>query len=393
MKENIYFLYQRFLNNSCTEEELTYLFEKFAVADEGALKQLINEELSGNVNELPASPEEAALIRNVRQRVEAEIKIVQRPLKSLIYKLATTAAILAFIVCALVLFQNPAKTKRTLTSVQVAAIVPGSQQATLTLSNGKKVLLSKTTSGVLATLGRTAVLVSPGKGVSFSANNIVRIIDTSANTLTTNRGQQSPYPLVLADGSKVWLNAASSITFPTQFGADQRVVKVTGEAYFEVAHNKAVPFKVITDKQEIVVLGTHFNIKSYADDNIVSTTLLEGSVKVKTLSSKSYSFLSPGQQSKINKSNGQLTVSNANIEEVIAWKNGFFMFDNQKITSIMKSMSRWYDVEVEYKNFTNNEKFGGTFSRSSNLNDILNSLQSLGKIRFKTVSKKIIVSN
>ncbi len=197
----------------------------------------------------------------------------------------------------------------------------------------------------------------------------------------------------MADGSKVWLNAASSITFPTEFTGSERVVKVSGEAYFEVAHNKTLPFKVITGQQEIKVLGTHFNVKSYDDDTNISTTLLEGSVKIKDLSSGASGMLLPGQQAKLNKGSRKIAIVPANIDEVIAWKNGYFMFDNQKITSIMKSMSRWYDVEVEYIKPDNNERFGGTFSRSSNMVDILNSLQSLGKVRFKIANRKIIVSN
>jgi transmembrane sensor len=393
LKENYYFLYQRFLNNACSEEELTYLFELFAAADENSLRKLIIEELTASESALLATSRESALIRKVRRKIDEKINPVNTRFRTLIYKFGATAAVVVCIISAVIFQQIPVKSRKSLTASRALTIVPGNQQATLTLANGKKIILSKSISGNLATIGRTVVNVNPLKGVSYSAYLKGSQRDTLPNTLTTSKGEQSPFALILADGSKVWLNAASSITFPTQFSASERVVKITGEAYFEVAHNRSSPFKVITDKQEIMVIGTHFNIKSYADDNLVSTTLLQGSVKVRSLSSATYSYLRPGQQSKVNRSDGQLSVSLANIEEAIAWKNGFFMFDNQRITSIMRSISRWYNVEVEYKNFSNNERFGGTFSRSSNLSDILNSLQSLGKIRFKTESRKIIVSN
>ncbi|WP_345211295.1 FecR family protein [Mucilaginibacter gynuensis] len=385
-------MYQRFLNNDCTDEELSLLFHLFETADEDILKRLIEDELSTIEAELPANAQETERLNAVRLRVKTQIGRGRISSRTLIYSLSAAAAIIVALTFTFLFWQRPGK-EQAVQKEQVAAVIkPGGFQATLTLANGKKIVLNRSVKGFIASLGHTTVSVSPSNGVSYTS--VGKSIANSSNTLATGRGEQSPYPLILADGSKVWLNAASSITFPSQFTGNDRVVTVKGEVYFEVAHNVSRPFKILSGKQEITVLGTHFNVKAYDDENCINTTLLQGSVKVKDLSSGASNLLVPGQQSRFNKTNGELAVAKANLEEVIAWKNGFFMFNDQKITSVMKSMSRWYDVDIEYQNFSDgNEKFGGTFSRSSNLGDILSSLQSLGNARFKIINRKIIVCN
>ncbi len=394
MKENHSILYKKFLSNTCSKEDLSDLFQLFGTADENLLRDLIMEELLSAEAELPASAKEADRLYAVHQRVKTEINWRRNRIKRLIYKFGAAAAIILAITSGILLWKNPVKNPAAEKAQTAANIKPGEFQATLTLANGKKITLKRSMAATTARIGQTTVNVSPSDGVSYQNNGTGRELKNSANTLVTSRGEQSPYPLVLADGSKVWLNAASSITFPTQFSGKSRTVSVTGEAYFEVSHNKSAPFKVLSGRQEITVLGTHFNIKAYDDEHKISTTLLEGSVKVNDIPSGASELLIPGQQAILERSSGNMVIGKADLEEVVAWKNGFFMFNDQKITNIMRAVSRWYDVDVEYRNFHNNEeKFGGTFSRSSNLPDILGSLQSLGHVQFRIDKRKIIVSN
>lgn len=394
MKEDHYVLYKRFLDNTCSEEDLSDLFQLFRTADENVLKDLIMEELMSAEAEFSAREKEADRLYAVHQQVKTEIGRRRNRIKRLVYKFSAAAALILTVTSGILLWKNSDKNPVTKKIQVSAAIKPGEFQATLTLANGKKITLRRSMTDTIARIGETTVNVSPSDGVSYQNNGGSRELKNSSNTLATSRGEQSPYPLVLADGSKVWLNAASSITFPTQFSGKSRIVSVTGEAYFEVSHNKSAPFKVLSGRQEITVLGTHFNIKAYDDEHKISTTLLEGSVRVKDIPSGASELLIPGQQAKLERSSGGMVIGKADMEEVVAWKNGFFMFNDQKITSIMRAVSRWYDVEVEYRNFHNNEeKFGGTFSRSSNLPDILGSLQSLGHVQFRIDKRKIIVSN
>lgn len=212
------------------------------------------------------------------------------------------------------------------------------------------------------------------------------------NTIETPKGGQ--YQIRLPDGTTVWLNAASTLIYPVNFrGSRERRVQLDGEAYFEVAKDKAHPFVVKTDRQEVTVLGTHFNINGYKEESVINTTLLEGSIRTRNLSSGQSRILSPGQQSTVVKGEGEVGVANVNTDNIISWKNGYFIFDEQDIVSVMKVISRWYDVDVEFKTVNREEKFGGTFSRSSELSDILNVLKILGNANFKMQGRTIIVSN
>ena len=222
-------------------------------------------------------------------------------------------------------------------------IAPGHNQATLTLSGGKKIILKKGLSGTLAIQGQTIINVT--------RNNITYHADktgdqVSYNTLTTALGEQSPYPLVLADGTKVWLNAESSITFPTAFNQKDRIVKITGEALFEVAHNANKPFKVLTDKQIIEDIGTQFDVNAYSDEPARKTTLLEGAVRVIDNGSQTV-VLKPGEQSVLTVNN--LKVEQANIVKAVAWKNGEFRFSDDNIETIMRQFARWFEIDVSYE--------------------------------------------
>lgn len=268
---------------------------------------------------------------------------------------------------------------------------PGKNKAVLTLANGEEVTLEGNQSGSIARQGGTLISQATAGKLVYGKSGTGKSAKLLMNSITTPRGGE--YQLVLSDGTKVWLNAASSISFPVAFTGDQRTVTLTGEAYFEVAHDKSRPFIVSTAGQQIAVLGTHFNVSAYPDDDFTSTSLISGLVRVKNLSSGNVQLIQPGQGATTTAHDTHIDVHAINADEVISWKNGYFQFDNQSIYSIMKIMGRWYNVDVEYANVKNAERFGGTFSRGKNLSESLANLEKLGDIHFKLTAKKIIVTD
>ena len=263
-------------------------------------------------------------------------------------------------------------------------------KATLSLSNGQKITLTGGLAGNLSKQGSTIIQVKQGKFISYESNenkNATQQIK-QFNTLSTARGQQSPYTLILSDGTKVWLNAASSITFPVVFQGKQRTVNITGEVYFEVAHNPAKPFIVSSKRQVVEVLGTHFNIMAYPDEAVDQTTLFQGSVKI--TSNNRMKLLIPGQQAQVD--DHKISVSAAvDLEDVMSWKNGYFKF-NEPLKSILDKISRWYNVEVIYDLRTNQgQSFSGEVSRSTNLNTLLKVIESTGNVHFKLEGRRLNV--
>jgi transmembrane sensor len=239
--------------------------------------------------------------------------------------------------------------------------------------------------GFLANQGNIQIQAKSGNGITYiSAGKPASEIEY--NMLSTLRGEQSPYPLILSDGTKVWLNSASSIKFPTAFTGLNRTVTLTGEAYFEVAHNAAKPFDVIAEGQTVEVLGTHFNVNAYKDEPSISTTLLEG--KVKVMQGNKVVVLKPGQQA-IN-GNNELIVKIADTEMAIAWKNGLFKFDNADVPTLMRQLSRWYNVDVVYEGVPSSRRFSGKIYRNVNALTIADIL-SYKKIHFRIEGQRIIV--
>ena len=193
--------------------------------------------------------------------------------------------------------------------------------------------------------------------------------------------------MVLEDGTKVWLNAGSSLTYPVAFIGNERKVSITGEAYFEVAKNKFKPFTVSRDKMQIEVLGTHFNVNTYGDEDFIKVTLLEGSVKVNN-GNKS-GLLKPGQQAKLNE-NIINVHSNVNVDQVMAWKNGYFSFDKASATEVMHEIARWYNIQVAYEGEMPTEQFGGELRRNSKLSSVLKILEKSG-VNFRIEGRKVTV--
>ncbi|HEX8020214.1 FecR family protein, partial [Mucilaginibacter sp.] len=271
-------------------------------------------------------------------------------------------------------------------------ILPGSNKAYLTLANGSKIVLDDAKNGQLA--------ASAGVKVSKAANGVVvykfdmkpggqgSAAVPEINTITTPRGGQ--YQVILEDGTKVQLNAASSIKFPELFNGANREIELDGEAYFEVAKDKAHPFIVKANGTQVQVFGTHFNINAYNDNPDITTTLLEGSVKMSK--GTAAVMLLPGQQGTVNQNGSSIKVSQADVEANMAWINGFFIFHDQSIINIMKQVSRWYDVDIQYQDAEVQEnEFGGTISKYKDIKELLDNIKLTGSIHYKIEGRRVII--
>lgn len=284
---------------------------------------------------------------------------------------------------------RPSATNQYTATNHAGEIVPGRSKAILTLANGSKIDLTDAQSGELVTAEDIIITKNDSGQVSYninSYNNTPPDNATAYNTITTPKGGQ--WHIVLADGTGVWLNAASSLRYQTSFNGAERKVELSGEGYFEVAKDKEHPFVVQTQKQRVLVLGTHFNVNSYADEPAVRTALLEGAVKLST--DKETAFLKPGQQADLVK--GKLNIQEVDVDDVIAWKNGKFVFDNESITSIMRKIARWYDVEVAYQSLPEHDGFSGSLGRSESIRQVLKKIELTNKVHFKITGRSITVS-
>lgn len=265
-------------------------------------------------------------------------------------------------------------------------IKPGSNKALLTLANGSRIVLNDAKNGKLTMQSGTQVVKAKGGLLIYKGQNKRPDLASSAmNTITTPRGGQ--YQLVLEDGTKVWLNAASTLKFPPQFTGQERKVELQGEAYFEVHKNPQVPFVVKMASQEVLVLGTHFNINAYEEEGSVKTSLLEGKVTISTAGKKA--VLLPGQEA-VNNLQGAIKVKQADVTASIAWKNGLFQFNNASIEEVMRQISRWYDVRVSYDGRLPVKQFTGTVSRQVGMDEMLSMLRYTG-IHFKVSNDQIMV--
>jgi ferric-dicitrate binding protein FerR (iron transport regulator) len=268
-------------------------------------------------------------------------------------------------------------------------ISPGGNRAMLTLADGTQIPLDSAQNGTLAQQGNALITKSDSGRLTYIHNTAMPGTEVQYNTLRTPPGGQ--FQLELPDGTKVWLNAASSLQYPTTFTGSDRTVLLTGEAYFEVAQHASLPFRVNVGKNmNVDVLGTSFNIMAYDEEELVKTTLLEGAVKV--TGNGIAKRLNPGQGSWLNRHNGsQEVLDQVNVEEAVAWKNGSFQFEGNDIQSVMRQIARWYDAEVIYKaNIP--AHFRGIIPRNAPVSQVLHMLEQTGEVHFEIHGKQIIVS-
>lgn len=393
-------IFQRYINNECSAKEIKFLLEHFKTDNnENILRELIavklNEYPIEGLKQLPemrGAFDEAfnnIIFKIDSQDEAAEEEVAPKSIRPLMLKLmaAVTVAVLifqSFYTYYKAESSNKGEPKVVKNKQIKTDIVPGGNKAILTLQDGSKIVLNDAKDGTLAQQGNTDV-VKLANGQIVYNETAAAPAKVLYNTMTTPRGGQ--YKLTLPDGTEVWLNSASSITYPTAFAGTERDVSITGEAYFEVAKDKTKPFHVRSGNQMVEVLGTHFNIMAYDDEDAIKTTLLEGSVKI-TENNQS-SLLKPGEQAVVDK-NGGLKIAPAAIDEALAWKNGYFKFNRVDIKFIMRQLARWYDVSVVYEGRLPQDEFVGKIGRGENIAQVLHILE-LDDVHFKIEDKKIIV--
>jgi len=345
---------------------------------------------------------EDEILQKIRNKRRLTLYTKKKRMVGIILKIA--ASLLLLITIGFSLYNFQPKTK-------IAVIKPGGDKALLTLADGQTIILDNANNGKLATQGNTAVtkinnqIVYDATKIKLDKNAKVMI-----NTITTPRGGQ--FMIVLPDGTKAWLNAASSIKFPVSFIGNERKVEISGEVYFEVSKvltaatdnpngKVRMPFIVNTNGMEVKVLGTHFDINAYNDENNIKTTLLEGMVTVSNLptgiskaeNARHTLTLLPGHQSILNSDSRDITVKEVDTEEVIAWKNGMFVFNDTRLETVMNSISRWYNVGIKYEGDVKELKFGGVVSRKSNVSSLLDLLSLTGVVHFDIQNRTIIVKS
>lgn len=378
--QKIQYLFDRFLSRQCSPEELQELFKHFGTTDEEALRSLITATPLDDDDTLATNPARAEklgdLYLGIKQHIFAEKQ------KQAVWKtyVAIAAILLAIATSAAYFLRSKDVLNNKPVIASIDDVKPGKNAATLTLSSGKQIILTDQGIGELANEA----------GISISKNadgQLIYKIEANSdatdktNTLTTTQGET--YQLILPDNSKVWLNAASSLTYAASLGSrgGQRTVKLTGEAYFEVSHDKSRPFIVQTATQNVKVLGTHFNVNSYGDNGQMITTLAEGSVQVQpALHSLSAKILKPGQKSILGRS--AINIAVANLETALAWKNGLFTFEEATVPEVMQQISRWYNIDVRYNAAIPNERISGGISRQSDLKMVLKMLELI-KLNYK----------
>jgi transmembrane sensor len=373
MQEDIQNLLKKYLSGNCSEEQSALLeswymkyeqAERPEVTAEAKEKQL--DEVWQFLNEQHLSPPQST--------------------KHVLWRIVAAAAVL-LIVLGVGVYKYKATSQRSENKLlaRTKPIIPGQNKAVLTLSDGKNIILDEAADGRIADQSGVTITKTKQGEIIYAINN--HQTSKAVNQISTPKGGQ--YQIQLPDGTKVWLNSASSLRYPANFSGLERKVELSGEAYFEVAKNKNMPFKVLTRKQEITVLGTHFNVNGYEDEETIKTTLLEGSVKVKIMGSENSALLKPGEQSVYEKSG--LNVVNADLDEVIAWKNGYFLFQDEDIHAVMRKVARWYDIEVVYQGNLSRKHIGGSVSRSKNLNDVLMILKATDQFNFKIEGRRVTV--
>jgi len=376
-------LLEKYLTDSISEPEKARLFEMLQSPDyEPELEQIIdNGFLEGKISGLSDPVRAKALF----DKITATGRMHHKPFisRKLRYTTAAAAAILLLISVTIYTFRETNNTFIPGKGKIDEEIVPGTDKAMLTLTDGSVIMLDSTGSRAMKQ-GNTTINQHSGQ-LQYLQQDQETV--SGMNTLTTPRGGQ--YRLRLPDGSNIWLNAASSITYPTAFTGSRRKVAVTGEVYMEIARDENMPFEVSVNGVQITVLGTRFNINAYKDEPSITTTLLEGAVKVSR--GNNDQLLMPGQQEQL-LPNGKIEIVNdSDTASVVAWKNGMFSFNDADIPAVMRQVNRWYDAEIVYQSEVS-QHFMGSIPRTVPISKLLTMLELTGRLHFRIDGRKIIVT-
>ncbi|MGN6396664.1 MAG: FecR family protein [Mucilaginibacter sp.] len=367
-----------------TKEELKKLFSKYNDGTATEEERALLEAWYLQYNEKEPYQLSRKNIQAVKNEIFRRLPGNQGQFFKIGIRLAAAAVLIGILFAVTLLFfvnHRPCKS-----SALAYDLPPGTNKAVLTLANGKQLNLSDASNGHLYQQQGVKIIKSQSGQVVFDYSGDEAVAEQ--NTITTPNGGQ--WRIKLPDGSQVWLNAASSLTFPTSFHHSvNRIVKLSGEGYFEVAKDATHPFIVISGNQQVEVLGTHFNINSYPDEPAMKTTLLEGRVKVSLPGHKNDRVLEPGKQAVVT-SNG-IEINNVDTDVAIAWKQGDFRFDAEPVSSAMRKLARWYNVEVQYQGQVKDEKIDGIVSRNKNISQVIKALEATKTVHFKLEGRRITV--
>jgi len=386
----LHYLLEQYTASNCSRQELLELLQAI---DEARQDEALHSSLQtiwntiSDTDPLPSIDKEK-IFSNIFSTAPVHVL----PRKRIIAWRVASAAIVILVSASLAYLYLPRHSAQRLAGKSPKNIkddrAPGGNKAILTLADGSNIVLDSAHNGALTQQGNSKVIkLNSGQLAYQSGAGGPVPTGVQYNTIATPRGGQ--YQVVLPDGTKVWLNAASSLKFPAAFTGKQRRVELTGEAYFEVAKNPSLPFIVHSAGSDVEVLGTSFNVNAYDDEETIRTTLLEGSINVS--GGAGHTLLKPGQQAQLDRKGNLHLVSDANTEEAIAWKNGYFQFDEAGIRVVMRQLSRWYDVEVSYEGPVTERQFGGEMPRGVNLSEVLHILEE-SNVHFRIEGKKLIVT-
>ncbi len=402
-ESRLHYLLERYFAQNCTAAEKEELAQLTADSNDDELKSSLQQLwFRYNAHTDLSATQSAKILTNIfsaSKEKTAYTNIPTAPVHKLpIINWRWAAAAIVLMLCASTYLFVGQKDKTPIAATAPTKTIndaqPGKNGAILTLANGQTIVLDSLGNGVVANQNGAKVVLQNGQLAYQNGDKIITADSTPLlNTMTTPRGRQ--FQVILPDGTKVWLNAASSITYPVAFAGNERKVSITGEVYFEVTKNAQKPFRVkVNDATEIEVLGTHFNINAYKDENSINTTLLEGSIRLHNNTEKA--ILKPGQQAQVSQPFNTKplpiqVLSDADVEKVMAWKNGVFDFQDATLEEVMRQLQRWYDIEVVYEKGVPKLEFIGKMGRDLSLTAVLNGLQ-MSKVHFRLEGgRKLIV--
>ncbi|MFY0255505.1 FecR domain-containing protein [Chitinophaga sp. 30R24] len=397
--EKLQYLYQKCLDAQATEEERA---ELRTLLQHPAYEQQVLELLGATLRDSEKPP--VIVPEDLRQEVLNNIFLAGQSLPSrktdiplrrmpFLRKWQWAAVVMLFGASSYfwATSKRTIKTQASSPAPLTADIQPGGNSAVLTLGDGSTITLDSASNGQLVQQGNAQIVKRTNGQIIYTETGRAQGA-TILNTMSTPRGGQ--YQLTLPEGTKVWLNAASSITYPVTFNRKERAVKITGEVYFEVTKNEEQPFIVdVNGQSNVIVLGTSFNVNSYADEGVLQTTLLEGSVKVAAGTGQQAVILLPGQQAQIiaNSQSNIQVIKTVDLNQVMAWKNGFFNLQDATLENVMKQLERWYNVDVKYEGKIPAVTFEGRLDKRVNLSDVLQYFSDLG-INIKREGRTLIVT-
>lgn len=389
-------LLARYFDNTINKDDCEEILKYFDEGDPSSISVAIDQALEMDRSTITFDSQQQEniynrLIADIRER-QVDIQVPSLSRTRYLKLWLRIAAVFAVVVSVASLFYLNSSDSVSISEVAKKKddiLLPDQNQALLTLSDGRTIVLSDTSNNVLALESGVSIRRGEDGSIVYDVKPIDAPHDgINNNTFTTPKGYTCQ--ILLPDGTKVWLNTASSISYPVIFAKNERKILLIGEAYFEVFHDVSRPFKVEAKGSVVKVLGTHFNVSAFDDEVGVTTTLVEGSVNVSQ--SRNHVILEPGEQAVIDEVTGRIHQSKVDINAVLAWKNGYFRFDNEPIESIINKISRWYDIEaVEYKGQFS-DRFTGTFQRSKGVSVLFSHLEKLAPYEIEIKERRVIIT-